>query len=98
MKNQMDLIISVVALLLAGIIAFVWMSTKRTVTHPAMPTAPNTAPVAYPDETVSMATALPGGSGGGGGGANGFGGGGGFGKGPGGGGGKGRLMPGATRF
>ena len=74
MKNQMDLIISIVALLLAGIIAFVWMQTKRTVTHPAAPAAATMTPVDYPSEGVQYSTSLPGGGGGGGGGGFGRGG------------------------
>jgi uncharacterized membrane protein YgcG len=66
MKNQMDLIISIVALILAAIIAFVWMETKRTVVHPAPPTAPVLTPVDYPAVGVQYSTSLPGGSGSGG--------------------------------
>jgi len=62
LKNQNDLIISVVSLVLAAIIITVFYFTKA---DPKMaPTAEvvNTGPLAMPAADVKMANALPGGS------------------------------------
>ncbi|MBC8063586.1 MAG: hypothetical protein H7Y17_02050 [Chlorobia bacterium] len=76
MKNQNDLIISIVAIVLALIIAGVCFGTKREPIAPAAPEAVNLAPPALPQGDVVMANSLPGGGGGGEGGpAGGFGGG-----------------------
>jgi hypothetical protein len=63
MKSQMDWIVSGVSVVLAFIIALIWMETKRTVVKPADPT-PSTAdsPLSPPVPVISMNTALPGAS------------------------------------
>lgn len=64
MKNQNDLIISIVAIVLALIIAGVCFGTKR---DPAVIPAPekvNLAPPSLPQGDVVMANALPGAGGG----------------------------------
>ncbi len=77
MKNQNDLIISIVAIVLALIIAGVCFGTKREPIAPAAPEAVNLTAPALPAGDVVMASSLPGGSGGGaaGGGRGGLGGG-----------------------
>ena len=86
MRNQLDLIISSVAILLALIFAAVFYSTKKTVQKPAEPTKVNLAALALPGGDVKYGNSLPGGGGGsGGGGAMRGGGGGGGGGGRGGG-------------
>jgi hypothetical protein len=78
MKNQNDLIISIVAIVLALIIAGVCFGTKREPTKPADPEKVNLAPPTLPQGDVVMANSL---SGGGSGGSGGFGGPGGAGPG-----------------
>lgn len=74
MKNQNDLIISIVAVVLALIIAGVCFGTKREPATIPAPEKVNLAPPVLPQGDVVMANALPGGGGGGGGvGASGFG-------------------------
>jgi len=63
MKNQLDLIISVVALILAFIFAGIFYGTKRTITKPPEPTKVNTAALALPTGDVKFANSLPGSSG-----------------------------------
>ena len=73
MKNQNDLIISIVAIVLALIIAGVCFGTKR---EPAVIPAPekvNLAPPQLPQGDVVMANSLPGASGSQGSGSGGFG-------------------------
>ena len=74
MKNQNDLIISIVAIVLALIIAGVCYGTKREPAAPAAPEKVNLAPPQLPQGDVVMANSLPGASGGQGGGGNTFGG------------------------
>lgn len=68
MKNQNDLIISIVAIVLALIIAGVCFGTKRDPVAPPAPEKVNLTPAKLPEGDVVWANALPGGSGGGGGG------------------------------
>lgn len=74
MKNQNDLIISIVAIVLALIIAGVCFGTKREPVAPAAPEAVNLAAPALPQGDVVMANSLPGASGQAGSGPAGFGG------------------------
>lgn len=60
MKNQNDLIISIVAVVLALIISSVLFFTKREPVQPAAPTAVVLTPPALPEGSVTMANALPG--------------------------------------
>lgn len=60
MKNQNDMIISIVAIVLALIIAGVCFGTKREPIAPAAPEVVNLAPPALPQGDVVMADALPG--------------------------------------
>ena len=85
MKNQSDLIVTVVAVLCMLIGVGVFFGTKKEAVKPAPPEAVVQAPLQLPAANVIMANSLPGG--GGGGAAAGFGGGrvGGMGMGPGGG-------------
>jgi hypothetical protein len=76
MKNQNDLIISIVAIVLALIIAGVCFGTKREPVAPPAPEKVNLTPAKLPQGDVVWANALPGGGGGGAGGPAGFGGGG----------------------
>jgi hypothetical protein len=68
MKNQNDLIISIVAIVLALIIAGVCFGTRREPSAPAAPEPVNLAPAALPQGDVVWATGLPSGGGSGGGG------------------------------
>lgn len=68
MKNQNDLIISIVAIVLALIIAGVCFGTKREPVVIAAPEKVNLAPPVLPQGDVVMANALPGGGSGAGGG------------------------------
>lgn len=79
MKNQNDLIISIVAIVLALIIAGVCLGTKREPATIPAPETVNLTPAALPAGDVIMANSLPSGSNnsGPGGGGRGFGGGGG---------------------
>lgn len=61
MKNQNDLIISIVAIVLALIIAGVCFGTKREPLTIAAPEKVNLAPPVLPQGDVVMANALPGG-------------------------------------
>ena len=85
MKNQLDIIVTATSLLLAIIIAVVFMQTKRTVAKIAAPAAVNLAPLQMPGADVKMGSSLPAGGGGAapgaGSGAGGGGGGGGRGRG-----------------
>lgn len=65
MKNQNDLIISIVAIVLALIIAGVCFGTKREPIAPAAPEKVNLAPPSLPQGDVVMANSLSGGGGGG---------------------------------
>lgn len=60
MKNQNDLIISIVAIVLALIIAGVCFGTKREPIAPAAPETVNLAPATLPQGDVVMASSLPG--------------------------------------
>lgn len=60
MKNQNDLIISIVAIVLALIIAGVCFGTKREPVAPAAPEKVNLAPATLPQGDVVMASSLPG--------------------------------------
>ena len=73
-NNQNDLIISIVAIVLALIIAGVCFGTKREPVQPAPPEKVNLAPPTLPQGDVVMASSLPGASGGGSGPGGGFGG------------------------
>ncbi len=73
MKNQNDLIISIVAIVLALIIAGVCFGTKREPVAPPAPEKVNLTPPALPAGDVVMSNSLPGASSGAGGGG-GFGG------------------------
>jgi hypothetical protein len=66
MKNQNDLIISIVAIVLALIIAGVCFGTKREPVAPPAPEKVNLTPAQLPQGDLVWANALPGGSGGGG--------------------------------
>lgn len=70
MKNQNDLIISIVAIVLALIIAGVCIGTKREPNTIPPPEKVNLTAPALPQGDVVMANALPGGSGSGAGGGN----------------------------
>lgn len=61
MKNQNDLIISIVAIVLALIIAGVCFGTKREPATIAAPEKVNLAPPVLPQGDVVMTNALPGG-------------------------------------
>jgi len=61
MKNQNDLIISIVAIVLALIIAGVCFGTKREPTKPADPEKVNLAAPTLPQGDVVMANSLSGG-------------------------------------
>lgn len=63
MKNQNDLIISIVAIVLALIIAGVCFGTKREPSTIATPEKVVLTPPVLPQGDVVMASALPGGSG-----------------------------------
>lgn len=63
MKNQNDLIISIVAIVLALIIAGVCFGTKREPSTIAAPEKVVLTPPVLPQGDVVMASALPGGSG-----------------------------------
>ncbi|MCC7230776.1 MAG: hypothetical protein IT203_10315 [Fimbriimonadaceae bacterium] len=60
MKNQNDLIISIVAIVLALIIAGVCFGTKREPIAPPAPETVNLAPATLPQGDVVMASSLPG--------------------------------------
>ena len=107
MKNQTDLIVTIVAVLLMLIGVGVCYGTKGEATKPAPPEQVVTTKLQYPAGTVVMASALPGAGSGGGAPAGGPGGRGGFGMasgpsgarpGPGGppGGGRGGFGPGVS--
>lgn len=59
MKNQLDLIISGVALVIALIAAGAFWGTKRTVTPKPAPSTVNIAKVSLPASDVAFGTALP---------------------------------------
>lgn len=63
MKNQLDLILVIVSIVLAGIFAGVFYATKREVAAIPNPEVVPSAPLKLPVGNVKMTTALPGGSG-----------------------------------
>ena len=65
MKNQLDLIVTVTALVLAGICAVVFMQLKRQPQKLAPVAQVNLAPLVMPAADVKFANSLPAGSGGG---------------------------------
>jgi hypothetical protein len=67
MKNQLDLIICIACIVLAGIFAGIMYATKPQVAKPPAPTQVNTAALSMPAPEVKYAHSLPGGMGGGGG-------------------------------
>ena len=66
MKNQSDLIVTVVAVLCMLIGVGVFFGTKKEAVKPAPPEAVVQAPLQLPAANVVMASSLPGGGGGGG--------------------------------
>lgn len=62
MKNQNDLIVSIVSVVLALIVAGVCFGTKREPVAPAAPEQVLVAPPAMPATAVKMGNALPGAS------------------------------------
>ncbi|HVL39279.1 MAG TPA: hypothetical protein VM328_07795 [Fimbriimonadaceae bacterium] len=59
MKNQNDLIISIVAIVLSAILVIVWWQTAPTVVKPAEPEQPQNTPIALPTASVVYTNALP---------------------------------------
>ncbi len=62
MKNQNDLIVSIVSLVIGLIFAIVFYATEPQVVKPADPTAVDTAPPKLPAGDVVFANSLPGAS------------------------------------
>jgi hypothetical protein len=65
LKSQTDMIVAIVAVLLALIMAGVFFGTKRKPVQPAPPEQVNVSPPQYKQGSVVYSNSLPGGGGGG---------------------------------